>query len=194
MGSPRLSIPIGMSSESTEAAMNRVMQQLNSQGLFNVTESAKDNPYDFTYLHRKRDTLNNDILESVIQETPRASIFDSRESIGEEAMHFNQSSIVCETQRTIQGFEVGERVGLVHSMENIMVAIAKISSTAAIRELHNRLLLEGFYKVFIEEVLVDEAPLMITNVNDDPLQLFVRDALGTLTAWKRDRIQRLPSI
>ena len=190
-----LSIPIGMSLESTEAAMNRVMQQLNSQRLFNVTESAEDNPYDFTYLHRKRDTVNNnDILESVVQETPRASISDSQESTGEEAMHFNQSSIVCETQRTIQGFEVGERVGLLHSMENIMVAIAKISSTAAIPELYNRLQPEGFYKVSIEEVLVDEAPLMITNVNDDPPQLFVRDALGTLTTWKRDRIQRLPSI
>ena len=47
--------------------MNRVMQQLNSQGLFNVTESAEDNPYDFTCLHRKRDTINNDdILESVV--------------------------------------------------------------------------------------------------------------------------------
>ena len=67
-----------MSSESTKAAMNRVMQQLNRQGLFNVTESTEDNPYDFTYLHRKGDTVNNnDILESVVQETPRASISDS---------------------------------------------------------------------------------------------------------------------
>ena len=85
-----------MSSESTEAAMNQVMQQLNSQGLFNVTKSAEDNPYDFTYLHRKKDTVNNDILESVVQEIPRASISDSQESTGEEAMHFNQSSIVRE--------------------------------------------------------------------------------------------------
>ena len=123
-----------MSSESTEGTMNRVMQQLNSQGLFNLIESAEDNPYDFTYLHRKRDIVNNnDILESVVQEIPRASISNSRES------HFNQSSIVLETQRTIHGFEVGKRIGLLHSMENIMVAIAKISSTATIGELHNRL-------------------------------------------------------
>ena len=50
-----------------------------------------------------------------------------------------------------------------------MVAIAKISSIAAIPELHNRLQPKGFYKVSVEEVIVDEAPLMITNVNDDPL-------------------------
>ena len=109
-------------------------------------------------------------------------------------MHVNQGSTELETQRTIHGFEVGERVVLLHSMENIMVAIAKISSIAAIGELHNRFQLEGFYKVSIEEVIVDEAPLMITNVNDNPLQLFVQDALGTMTAWKRNRIQRLPSI
>ena len=61
-----------MSSKSTEAAINRVMQQLNSQGVFNVTELAEDNPYDFTYLHHKRDTINNNkILENVVQETPR---------------------------------------------------------------------------------------------------------------------------
>ena len=54
-------------------------------------------------------------------------------------MHFNQSSTVLETQRIIHGFEVDERVELFRSMENIMVAIAKISSTTAIGELHNRL-------------------------------------------------------
>ena len=109
-------------------------------------------------------------------------------------MHVNQRNIVLETQRTIHGFEVGERVELLHSMENIMVAIAKISSIAAIGELYNRLQPEGFYKVSIEEIIVDEAPLMITNVNDDPPQLFVRDVLRTMTAWKRNRIQRLLSI
>ena len=90
---------------------------------------------------------------------------------------------------------MGERVGLLHSKENIMVAIAKISSIAAIAELHKiRLQPEGFYKVSIEKVIVDEGPLMITNVNDDLPQLFVRDSLGTMTAWKCDRIQCLPSI
>ena len=127
-----------MSSESTEIAMSRAMQKLNSQGLFNVTESVEANPYDFTYLHRKRDTVNNnEILESVVQETPHETISDSQEISGEQAMHFNQSSIIFETQRTIHGFEVDERVGLLHSMEHIMVAITKISSTAVIGELHN---------------------------------------------------------
>ena len=56
-----------MSAEFTKATMNQVMQQLNSQGLFNVIESAEDNKYDFTYLHRKRDIVNNnEVLENIM--------------------------------------------------------------------------------------------------------------------------------
>ena len=38
---------------------------------------------------------------------------------------------------------------------------------------------------------MDEAPLMITNMDDDPPQVVVRDAVGTMTAWKWDRIQSM---
>ena len=38
---------------------------------------------------------------------------------------------------------------------------------------------------------MDEAPLMITNMGDDPLQVVVQDAVGTMTAWKWDRIQSM---
>ena len=47
-----------MISESTQATMDRVMEQLNSQGLFNITESTNDNPYNFTNLHCNTEGIN----------------------------------------------------------------------------------------------------------------------------------------
>ena len=66
-----------------------------------------------------------------------------------------------------------------------------ISSIATSGQLHNWLQPNGYYKVSIQEALVDEAPLIITNMDDDPPQLVVRDAVGTMTAWKWDRIQSM---
>ena len=43
MGSSSISMNISMGSESTQAAMERLMQQMNSQGLFNIMESIDDN-------------------------------------------------------------------------------------------------------------------------------------------------------
>ena len=76
---------------------------------------------------------------------------------------------------------MGERVGLLH---NTMVAIAKISSIAAVGQLYNRLQSKDYYKVSIHEAIVDNTPFMITNANDDSLQLLVHDAIGTMTIWK----------
>ena len=74
------------------------------------------------------------------------------------------------------------------------MANAIILSTAADPQLYNRQQPEGYYKVSIQEAIVDDAPLMITNTDDDPPQLLVRDAIGTMTAWKWDRIQHMPEI
>ena len=75
-----------------------------------------------------------------------------------------------------------------------MVASAIISSTVAVNQLHNRHQPEGYYKVSIYEAIVDDAPLITTNTDDNPPQLFVQDAIGTMTAWKWDRIQGMPEI
>ena len=56
MGSSSISMNITLGSESTQAAMERLMQQMNSQGLFNITESTDDNPCDFTNTGRNRGT------------------------------------------------------------------------------------------------------------------------------------------
>ena len=77
---------------------------------------------------------------------------------------------------------MGEKVGVLHQIHHTMVATAIISSTVAVGQLHNRLQPEGYYKVSIQEAIVDDAPLMITNVDDDSPQLLVWDAIGTMTA------------
>ena len=92
---------------------------------------------------------NEDKLDNVVQGIPCDTIPDSQEIIGQKNMNFDQSIIILETQRTIQGFEVGERVGLLHHIHNTMVATAIISSIARVDQLHNRIQLEGYYKVSI---------------------------------------------
>ena len=52
-------------------------------------------------------------------------------------MDVDQSITILETQRAKRGFEVGERVGLLHHIHNTMVATAIISSTAVVGQLHN---------------------------------------------------------
>ena len=128
-----------MSAKSTQAAMDRVMQQLNSQGLFNITESIDDNPYNFTNLHCNTEGMNNEgKLDNVVQETPRDTIPDSHEISGEEGMDIDQSNTKLETQRTKLGFEVGERVGLLHHIHDTTVASAIISSTTVVAQLYNQ--------------------------------------------------------
>ena len=60
MGSSSISKQHLVISESTQAAMDRVMKQLNSQGLFNITGSTDDNPYNFTNLHCNTEGINNE--------------------------------------------------------------------------------------------------------------------------------------
>ena len=195
MGSSSISKQHPLISKSIQATMDRVMDQLNSQGLFNITESIDDNPYNFTNLHCNIEGINNEgNLDDVVQETSRDTIPNSQEIHGEEGMDIDQSITILETQRTKRGFQVGERVGLLHHIHDTIVASAIILSTTTDAQLHNRQQPEGYYKVSIREAIVDDAPLMITNTDDDPPQLLVRDAIGTMIAWKWDRIQRMPEI
>ena len=192
MGSSSISMNISLGSESTQAAMERLMQQMNSQGLFNITESTDDNPYDFTNFGRNRGTAESKGgLSNVVHEVHGGTITVSQGSLGQKAMEFDPTIIIPETQETVHGFELDEQVRLLHPIKDTVVAIAKISSIATSGQLHNRLQPNGYYKVSIQEALIDEALLMITNMDDDPPQLVVRDAVGTMTAWKWDRIQSM---
>ena len=126
------------------------MEELNSQGLVNITESIDDNPYNFTNLHCNTEGINNKgNVDDVVQERPRETILDSQEIRGKEGMDVDQSITILETQRTERGFEVGEKVGLLHHIHDTIVASAIISSIAAIAQLHNQQQPEGYYKVSI---------------------------------------------
>ena len=89
---------------------------------------------------------------------------------------------------------MGETVRLLHCIHDTIVATTTISSTAGVEQLHNQIQPEGYYKVSIQKAIVDDAPLMITNADDDPPQLLVWDAIGTMIAWKWDRIRSMPKI
>ena len=67
MGSSSISMNISLRSESTQAAMEKLMQQMNSQELFNITESTNDNPYDFTNTEHNRGTTESErVLNNVV--------------------------------------------------------------------------------------------------------------------------------
>ena len=168
MGSSSFSVQIPVSFESTQAIMNQMMQQLNSEGLFNITESTDDNPYNFTDLRCNTNSVNEEKVDTVIQETPRDMILDSQKIIG-QGINFNKRITILEIQRTIHGLELEEIVGLLHQIHDTIVAIAKISFTATVNQLHNRLQPKGYYKVSIQDAIVDDTPLIITNIDDDPL-------------------------
>ena len=98
MGSSSISKQHPVISESTQAAMDRVMEQLNSQELFNITESIDDNPYNFTNLHGNTEGINNEgNLDDNVQETPRDTILESQKIRGEEGMDIDQSITILET-------------------------------------------------------------------------------------------------
>ena len=75
MGSSSISMNISLGSEYTQVAMERLMQQMNSQGLFNIKESIDDNPYDFTTTrHNKGTTESERVLSNVVQEVHGGTI------------------------------------------------------------------------------------------------------------------------
>ena len=80
---------------------------------------------------------------------------------------------------------------LLHTVKDIEVAVATISSTTSSSVLHNRLQPLGYYKVSIEDAIVGDAPLMLPDTNDDPPQLLVYDAIRSMTAWRCDRLREL---
>lgn len=174
-------------------AFERVMQQLNRQGLFDISDSGRDDPYSFnediftTVRTNTEKELNMNVAEDTDDDIciPREHSTCHRSAI-------DPTSIVLETQEVEKnGFQLGEKVSLLHIIDDIVVAIATISSTTNAGQLHNRLQPHGYYKVSIKDVVVGEASLMITNTDDDPPQLLVQDAIGTMTAWRWDRIRRM---
>ena len=143
-----MNISLGL--ESTQAAMERLMQQMNSQGLFNITESTDNNLYDFTNTEHNKGTAESErVLRNVVQEVHGGTITVSQGSLGQKDMEFDSTITIPKTQETVNGFELDEQVRLFHPIKDTVVAIAKISSIATSGQLHNRLQPNGYYKVSI---------------------------------------------
>ena len=98
----------------------------------------------------------------------------SREQSTSHGTRIDDTSIILETQEAyISGFELGEKVKLLHVVQDIEVAVATISSTTSSNVLHNQLQPYGYYKVSIKDAIVGHAFLMLPNMDDDPPQLLV---------------------
>ena len=111
MGSSSISMNISLGSESTQAAMKRLMQQMNSQGLFNITECVDDNLYDFTDTQRNRSTAKSErILNNVVQEVHGGTITKSQGFIGQKGMKFDPTITIPKIQETVYGFELDKQV------------------------------------------------------------------------------------
>ena len=121
-------------------------------------------------------------MNNVVQEVHGGTIIKSQRSLGQKGMEFDPTITISEIQEIIHGFELDKQVQLLHPINDTVVTIAKISSITTSDQLHNQLQPNGYYKISIQEAFVDEAPLMITNMDDNSLQLVVRDVVGTMTA------------
>ena len=171
-------------SEYTQMALERVLQQLNSQGEFSLSISEDDNPYGFheqifsTAIASTKEQHNT----TMIEETDHG-LLDSREQSTRHGNTIDDTSIILETQETkISRFELGEKVKLLHVVHDIEVAVVTISSMTSSTLLHNWLQSIGYYKVSTEHAIIGDAPLMLPNTNDDPPKLLVQDAIRTMTA------------
>ena len=63
-------------------------------------------------------------------------------------MEFDPTITIPETHEIVYGFELDKQVRLLHPVQDIVVATAKISSIATSGQLHNRLQPNGYYKVY----------------------------------------------
>ena len=95
-----------------------MLQQLNSQGLFDTSISESDNPYGFheqvipTPSATTTDHRNTNMTEEI------GHAFQvSREASTSHGIGYDDTSIILETQEAdISGFEVGEKVKLLHAV------------------------------------------------------------------------------
>ena len=142
-------------------ALERVLQQLNSQGQFDISISEGDNPYGFhkqiltTPIASIKEQLKSNVTKDIDHD-----LIVFREQSTSHGTAIDDTSIILETQEADKaGFQLGEKVKLLHAVQDIDIAVATISSTSS-TQLHNRLQPHGYYKVSIEDAIVGDAPLM----------------------------------
>ncbi len=90
-------------------------------------------------------------------------------------------------------FQIGDSVALINPTKEDIVAIGMISRIGGHTCFHHGTPIEdGWFRVQLIEIMEGKGfiPLLITNENDDPPQLMLKDVVGTNLVWKGQFLQK----
>ncbi len=84
-------------------------------------------------------------------------------------------------------FQLGDKVALISSTKLDVIAIGVVTSIVGQQGVHHCTQVDiGWYQVQLAEIMegFGNTPLLITNDNDDPPQLQLKDIMGSSLVWK----------
>jgi hypothetical protein len=84
-------------------------------------------------------------------------------------------------------FKLGDKVALISSTKSDVIAIGVVTGIGGQQGVHHCSQVDpGWYRVQLEEIMegFGNTPLLITNENDDPPQLQLKDTMGSSLVWK----------
>ncbi len=84
-------------------------------------------------------------------------------------------------------FQLGDKVALISSTKSDVIAIGVVTSIGGQQGVHHCSQVDtGWYRMQLAEIMegFGNIPLLITNDNDDPPQLQLKDTMGSSLVWK----------
>ncbi len=90
-------------------------------------------------------------------------------------------------------FQIGDLVALINPTKEDIIATGMILGIGGQTCSHHGTLIEdGWFWVQLIEIMEGKGfiPLLITNENDDPPQLMLKDVVGTNLVWKGQFLQK----
>jgi hypothetical protein len=90
-------------------------------------------------------------------------------------------------------FQIRDSVALINPTKEDIIATGMISGIGGQTCFHHGTPIEdGWFRVQLIEIMVGKGftPLLITNENDDPPQLMLKDVMGTNLVWKGQFLQK----
>ncbi len=90
-------------------------------------------------------------------------------------------------------FQMGDSVALINPTKEDIIATSMISKIGGQTCFHHGTPIEdGWFRVQLIEIMAGKGftPLLITNENDDPPQLMLKDVMGTNLVWKGQFLQK----
>jgi hypothetical protein len=90
-------------------------------------------------------------------------------------------------------FQIGDSVSLINLTKEDIIAIGMISRIGGQTCFHHGTPIEdGWFRMQLIEIMEGKGfiPLLITNENDDPPQLMLKDVVGTNLVWKGQFLQK----